>query len=142
MQPRMNMITLGVRDLARSVKFYRDGLGLPMSSSSSDQIAFFRLRGTILGIYGWDALAEDATVPSAGEGFRGFAIAHNVPSREDVPRLLAEAEAAGARLIKPAQDVFWGGHSGYFADPDGHLWEVAFNPHAPLDDDGFMQLPE
>lgn len=142
MQPRMNMITLGVRDLPRAVAFYRDGLGFPMSSASNDDIAFFGLRGTILGLYGWDALAEDATVPPSGDGFRGFAIAHNVAERDDVARLLAEAERAGARIVKPAQDVFWGGHSGYFADPDGHLWEVAWNPHAPLDDDGFMQVPE
>ena len=100
------------------------------------------MRGTVLGLYGWAALAEDAHVEADGTGFRGVALAHNVRNREDVARVLAEAEAAGATIMKAAQDVFWGGHSGYFADPEGHLWEVAWNPHAPLDDEGFMQLPD
>ena len=92
--------------------------------------------GFALGLYGWDALAEDAAVPAEGEGFRGVALAYNGRMRDDVAKVLKHAEAAGATIVKQAEDVFWGGHSGYFADPEGHLWEVAWNPHTPLDEDG------
>ena len=142
MEPRITMITLGVRDLPRAVRFYHDGLGWPLSSASNENVAFLRTGGAVLGLYPWDALAEDATVDEAGSGFRGVAIAHNVEAREQVALVLEQARAAGAEIVKPAQDVFWGGHSGYFADPDGHLWEVAWNPHAPLGPRGEMQLPE
>ncbi len=142
MEARITMITLGVRELKRAVRFYHDGLGWPISSASNDQVAFLRTGGAVLGLYPWDALAEDATVDAAGSGFRGVAIAHNVAEREEVATVLDQVKAAGGEIVKPAQDVFWGGHSGYFADPDGHLWEVAWNPHAPLGPDGMMQLPE
>lgn len=127
MQPRISMITLGVRDLEKSVRFYRDGLGFPQRESPPS-VAFFTLNGTWLGLYSHDALAEDAAVSAAGNGFRGVALAHNVHSAAEVDAVLAQAVAAGATLVKPGQDVFWGGYSGYFADPDGHLWEVAWNP--------------
>lgn len=136
MQPRISMITLGVRDLAAAVNFYEVGLGFPRLESPPE-VAFFALNGTWLGLYGRDALADDATVSSAGGGFAGFALAHNVPSGEDVDAVIAQAAAAGATVVKPPQKVFWGGYSGYFADPDGHLWEVAYNPHfwvGPRDD--------
>jgi uncharacterized glyoxalase superfamily protein PhnB len=87
-------------------------------------------------------LAADANVDSAGSGFEGITIAHNVRSKEEVARVLAEAEAAGATIVKPAQDTFWGGHHGYFRDLDGHLWEIAWNPFFPLDDTGTVTLPE
>ncbi len=125
MEPR---ITLGVSDLERSVRFYRDGLGLP-KREGPDGIAFFETRGTWLSLYSREALAEDTTLSAEGSGFRGFTLAHNVGSPEQVDRTLEEAVAAGATLVKPAQKVFWGGYSGYFADPDGFFWEVAFNPH-------------
>ncbi len=128
MQPRISMITLGVRNIAASVKFYRDGLGFPQKEFDSEDVAFFTLAGTWLGLYGRDALADDAEVPREGSGFSGIALAHNVTSEEEVDRVLAEAVAAGATLTKPGQKVFWGGYSGYFADPDGYLWEVAYNP--------------
>ena len=121
------MITLGVSDLERSKKFYRDGLGLPLREDEAD-IAFFPLNGTWLALYGREALAEDATVAPTGAGFSGIALAHNVSSEDEVREVLAEAVAAGGTLVKEAQKVFWGGYSGYFADPDGHLWEVAHNP--------------
>ena len=127
MQPRISMITLGVSDLERSKSFYRDGLGLPLMDDEPD-IAFFNLNGTWLGLYGRAALAEDAAVPAEGSGFSGVALAHNVSSEAEVERVLQEAVEAGATLRKPAQKVSWGGYSGYFADPDGHLWEVAHNP--------------
>lgn len=128
MKPRISMITLGVSDLARAVQFYEHGLGLPRYPVESTGVAFFALEGTWLALYPWEALAEDATVPAEGSGFRGSALAHNVSSREEVEQVLALAVSAGARLVKPAQDAFWGGYTGYFADPDGHLWEVAWNP--------------
>lgn len=132
MEPRISIITLGVADLQRSVRFYRDGLGLPMQKDA-ESIAFFPLQGTWLALYPRDALAADARVPSEGSGFSGITIAHNVRSRQAVDELLHVAVQAGAKLVKEAMEADWGGYSGYFADPDGHLWEVAWNPHFPLD---------
>lgn len=127
MKPRMSMITLGVEDLDRSIRFYRDGLGLSQLESPPS-VAFFPLNGTWLGLYGREALAEDVGVSAQGQGFRAVTIAHNLESEAAVDQLMAEALAAGATEIKKPQKVFWGGYSGYFADPDGHLWEVAHNP--------------
>lgn len=127
MKPRISMITLGVRDMAAAVKFYEHGLGFPRMESPPE-VAFFTLNGTWLGLYGREALAEDATVPAAGEGFEAFALAHNVPSEAEVDAVMAQAVAAGATMVKKPQKVFWGGYSGYFKDLDGHLWEVAHNP--------------
>ncbi len=129
MDPRISIITLGVSNLARSVEFYRDGLGLPLQEGSGDVIAFFETRGTWLALFPREALAADATVPADGTGFRGFTLAHNVRSRDEVDSLLKTAETSGAKIIKPARDTDWGGYSGYFSDPDGYLWEVAWNPH-------------
>lgn len=127
MQPRISMITLGVEDLARSVKFYEQGLGFP-KMESPPEVAFFTLNGCWLGLYGREALAEDAMVDAQGSGFRGVTLAHNVSSEAEVDAVIQQALAAGAILAKPAQKVSWGGYSGYFKDPDGHLWEVAHNP--------------
>lgn len=128
MKPRISMITLGVRDLAAAVKFYEEGLGLPRMESPPE-VAFFTLNGTWLGLYARSALAEDATVSPEGSGFEGFTLSHNVASEAEVDAVIGEALAAGATLVKPAQKVFWGGFAGYFKDPDGHLWEIAHNPH-------------
>lgn len=136
MQPRINMITLGVRDMENAIRFYEQGLGLPRMPFEGGA-AFFTLNGSWLSLYPWDALAEDAVVPAKGQGFRGITLAHVVSSKKEVNHLLDQAVKAGGKLIKPAQDVFWGGYSGYFSDPDGHLWEVAWNPHfwpGPKDD--------
>ena len=128
MKPHVTLITLGVADLDASIRFYRDGLGLPLNDGP-DGIAFFATGTTMLSLYPRDKLAEDITLTSAeGSGFAGFALAHNVESPEAVDATLAEAVDAGATLIKPGQKVFWGGYSGYFADPDGFYWEVAHNP--------------
>ena len=136
MKPRISMITLGVRDLARAVAFYEKGLGFPRMESAPE-VAFFTLNGTWLGLYGRDALAGDAGVSAAGQGFRSVALAHNVHSETEVDELVNQALAAGAKLVKAPEKVFWGGYSGYFEDPDGHLWEIAHNPHfwiGPRDD--------
>ena len=127
MQPRISMITLAVRDLAVAVDFYERGLGWPRMESPPE-VAFFPLAGTWLGLYGRDALAGDATLSADGQGFEGFALAHNVESESAVDVVMEQAVAAGATLVKPPQKVFWGGYSGYFKDPDGHLWEIAHNP--------------
>ncbi len=127
MKPRISMITLGVRNLAESVRFYEQGLGFP-KMDSPPEVAFFTLNGSWLGLYGRDDLAADAGVSSEGGGFGGFALAHNVSSEEEVDQVIAQAVAAGGTLVKKAEAVYWGGYRGYFADPDGHLWEVAHNP--------------
>ncbi len=130
MEPRVSLITLGVADLERSIRFYRGGLGLPRRDGP-EGIAFFETRGTWLSLYPREALAQDATVSSEGSGFRGFSLAHNVESPEAVDRVLEQAVSAGAELLKPGQKAFWGGYSGYFADLDGFLWEVAWAPVMP-----------
>ncbi len=122
------MITLGVRDLPAAVKFYEEGLGFPRMDSPPD-VAFFTLNGTWLGLYGREALADDAGVPPEGSGFESFALAHNVQSEAEVHEVMDKAVRAGAAVVKQPQKVFWGGYSGYFKDLDGHLWEVAYNPH-------------
>ncbi len=140
MESRISLLTLGVEDLKRGVAFYRDGLGWPMSGASTDEVAFFHTGGIVLALFPLELLAADAGVSKEGSGFRGVALAHNVREREQVDEVLAEAEAAGATVVKPAQDVTFG-RSGYFADPDGHLWEVAWNPGFPIAEDGSLTLP-
>ncbi|WP_372786667.1 VOC family protein [Phenylobacterium sp.] len=133
MKPKISLITFGVRDLERMIVFYRDGLGLPPHNyNPGDDMVMFRLEGSWLGLFPRDELAKDATVSVEGSGFSGVAIAHNEPSKEGVDAVFAEALAAGATAVKRPEDVFWGGYSGYFADPEGNLWEVAFNPFTDL----------
>lgn len=127
MNPRISMITLGVRDLEASVRFYEKGLGFPRMESPPE-VAFFTLNGTWLGLYGREALAADATVSPEGGGFESFALAHNVHSAAEVDDVMKQALGAGATLVKKPGKVFWGGYSGYFKDLDGHLWEIAHNP--------------
>jgi hypothetical protein len=141
MQPRISLVTLGVADLARARGFY-ERLGWTASARSTAEIAFFQAGGMVLALYGRAALAEDAGVAATGAGFEGIALAWNGRDRAEVDTVLADAVAAGARLAKPAQEAAWGGYSGYFADPDGHLWEVAWNPGIPLDDTGAVRLPD
>jgi hypothetical protein len=133
MEPRISIITLGVSDLKRSVAFYRGGLGLPTTYKEGEGIAFFQLKGTWLALYPSDALAEDACLPPERTSFGGITLAHNVRSKEEADQVIAQALSAGASLLKPAADTFWGGYSGYFADPDGHPWEVAWNPFYSLE---------
>ncbi len=122
------MITLGVSDVGKSVYFYEKGLGLPRLDFESDEVAFFTLQGTWLGIFGKKALAEDAGVEFAESSFPGFSLAHNLESENEVDQAMEAVLKAGARLVKKPEKVFWGGYSGYFADPDGYLWELAYNP--------------
>lgn len=140
MEPRLNIITLGVKDLTSSKSFYTK-LGWQPSKASQENILFFQTGGVVLALYPRKLLAEDATVESEGEGFRGFTLAQNVRTKEEVAKILDIAQKAGGKIQKPAQDVFWGGHSGYFTDPDGNLWEVAWNPFFTLNEKGMLELP-
>ncbi len=138
---RLNFVTLGVTDLARATAFYA-ALGWTRSTASQAEIAFMRGDGdTGLILWSYDALAEDAALPPGRGSFGGQALAVNVPEEADVSTALAAAEAAGSRVLKTATRADWGGVSGYFADPDGYPWEVAYNPFFPLDDDGVVHLP-
>jgi uncharacterized protein len=141
MDQRISIITLGVSDLERSKEFY-ERLGWRRSMKKAVGIAFFQAGGMALALFPRIDLAKDANVADDGHGFRGITLAQNMRTREAVDSLLAEAVAAGAKLLKPAQDVFWGGYSGYFSDPDGFLWEVAWNPHFPLAEDGSIYIPD
>lgn len=137
---RITLVTLGVADVARAAAFY-EALGLKRSSASQDSVAFFDMGGVALGVFGWDALAEDAQVAPQGSGFRGVSLAWNLGGEAEVDAAFARALAAGGQAAKAPHKVFWGGYSGYFTDLDGHLWEVAHNPMAPLRADGSMTLP-
>lgn len=131
MKPHISMITLGVFDLARSTAFYRDGLGLP-TEGDFEGVAFFKLRGTWLSLFPRDELQKDAGMSTHADGISAFTLAHNVASKEEVQDVLNQAQAAGAQILKPAQDAFWGGYHGFFADLDGFVWEIAWNPHLDL----------
>lgn len=140
MEPRVSFVTLGVSDIARARAFY-ETLGFRASSASNANVTFFDGGGIVLALYGRAPLADDAGLEDSAPGFSGVALAHNVRTEAEVAATLAEAEAAGGKIVKPAQRAFWGGHSGYFADPDGHLWEVAYNPGFPIDEHGRVTLP-
>jgi catechol 2,3-dioxygenase-like lactoylglutathione lyase family enzyme len=141
MEARISIITLGVEDLERSYQFYTK-LGLPSSKTPEDGIIFFKTGGVCLALYPIQALAEDVNpdFTAAKKGFSGVTLAHNTRSREEVDALLELAVSAGATLEKPAQDVFWGGYSGYFSDPDGYLWEVAYGDCWEFNDDGSLVI--
>ena len=138
MEQRLSVVTLGVKDLERSRRFY-EALGW-RRSNKSEQIVFFQSNGMVIALFLWDHLAQDAQVSPLGRGFRGVALAYCTHSRDEVALVLAAAKKAGGHVVKPAQDVSWGGHSGYFADPDEHLWEVAWNPDWTLDERGNVSL--
>ncbi|MCE2993568.1 MAG: VOC family protein [Alphaproteobacteria bacterium] len=127
MKPRINIITLAVKNLKASTSFYEHGLKLPKMEFEGD-ISFFSLNGSWLSLYQWDLLAKDISVEASGSGFRGITLSHNVENEHQVIEILEQAKSAGAKIIKQAQKTDWGGFSGYFADLDAHLWEVAYNP--------------
>lgn len=140
MDQRLSLVTLGVADLEKSARFYEDGLGWKRGNRD-EGIVFFQMPGMILALWSRASLAADAKVKDGGgDGFGGMALAYNARSRGEVDAALAEAKAAGARLLKPAEETPWGGYSGYFADPDGHVWEVAHNPFWKIGEDGSVSL--
>lgn len=137
MQQRVSLITLGARDVAALATFYED-LGWARVDSP-DGVVAFDLIGQTLGLYPLDALAEDIGVPVDELGAGRMTLGHNVAAKEDVTLLMSKAKEAGAKILKPAQDVFWGGYHGYFADPEGHIWEIAHNPFSLLGSNGEFQ---
>jgi uncharacterized protein len=142
MEQRISLVTIGVENLERSKAFY-ERLGWRRSMAGAEGVVFFQMNGGIaFALYPRDDLAKDAEIAPDGHGFTGVALAYNTRSPEEVDAVLAEAEAAGAKLLKPAQKAFWGGYSGYFSDPDGYLWEVAWNPSFPISPDGSIQVPD
>lgn len=134
MKPRITIITLGVDDLERSLKFYRDGLGLPTEGIVGKEfehgaVAFFDLQaGLKLAIWPRKDISHDAKIPQTVPSPTEFTVGHNVNTKEEVDAVMQQAKRAGAKIVKPAGDTFWGGYAGYFQDPDGHLWEIAWNP--------------
>lgn len=134
MRQKINIITLGVADLAKSIDFYENGLGWKKSAMSQGDIAFFQMGGIVLSLYPREKLAEDVTIDTEGSGFSGVTIAYNAKSEGEVDEVLQKVEKLGATIVKKAQKVFWGGYSGYFRDADGHLFEVAYNPFVEFDE--------
>lgn len=141
LERRISIVTLGVQDVARSTEFYARW-GWAKSSSSNDQVTFIQLKGTVLGLFSRSSLAEDAHVEDTPPGFSGVTLAYNVASEIGVDAVVKFVVSCGARLVKAPEKVFWGGYSGYVADPDGHLWEIAFNPYFPQDEHGHVVLPD
>lgn len=141
MEQRLSLITLGVPDLAVATAFY-EALGWRRGMRAAEGVSFFQVGGMILSLYGWEDLARDSGLAPERQGFRGFSLAYNARTREEVDAVLAEAAAAGARITKPAQETDWGGYAGSFADPAGHLWEVAWNPGFPIGPNGAVTLPD
>lgn len=139
MEQRMSLVTLGVADMRRARRFYEHGLGWK-PGFASDDVVFYETGGPIIALFGRRDLAADAQIDDDESTFGGIALAHNVRSRDAVDAVLAEAVAAGAAILKSAEDTSWGGYSGYFADLDGHLWEIAFNPAWTIGDDGSVRM--
>lgn len=140
MKPRISLITLGVDDLETSLRFYRDGLGLATQGIISAEfehgaVAFFDLQANLkLALWPRKSLAKDSGLPLGNPSAPEFSIGHNLASKSEVDQVMEQAKKAGAVIVKPAQDTFWGGYAGYFQDPDGHLWEIAWNPQWPVPD--------
>ena len=140
MEQRISIVTLGTADLARACAFW-EAMGMDRRGRGSPGIAFFQMGAMVLGLYPFDKLAEDCGLPEAGVNGR-VTLAYNTRGEAEVDAVLAEAVAAGGSILKPAHRAFWGGWSGYFADPDGHPWEVAHNPFFPLGEKGEIILPD
>ena len=140
MKQHAHLITLGVNDFKRSVEFYTQVLGWKPASGSNEDVTFFQAGGVVLSIYPRAKLAEDAITSPQGSGFPGFTLAYNARSESEVDEIITNLRAKGVRIVKGPQKVFWGGYSSYFADPDGFLWEVAYNPFFPFDENGNLKL--
>ena len=144
MEQRLSMITLGVADLERAVAFYEDVVGWKAVSGSSE-IAFFDLGGVVFSLYAHDDMAKDMTMAAGDRGddaYQGFALAHNARSIEEVDSIFSRLKDKGARIVTQPRKVFWGGYSGYFSDPDGHMWEVAYNPYWTVQKDGRITMTD
>ena len=142
MEPRISIITLGVQDMKRAFNFYHEGLGLPTSNTPESGIIFFKTSGVCLALFPLDKLAEDANADGIEntDHFSGITLAHNTRTKTEVDEILSQALASGGRIIKPAADTFWGGYSGYFEDPDGYKWEIAYADSWEFNDDGSLKI--
>lgn len=140
MEPRISLVTLGVDDLDRAVRFY-EAMGLKRNQSITEGVAFFQMGGLVLGLWGREHLSSDAGIAGGKGGFSGVSLAYNTRTEAEVDEILAAAERSGGHIVKPAQRAFWGGWYGYFADTEGHLWEVAHNPDFSIAEDGSISLP-
>ncbi|MFN8399115.1 MAG: VOC family protein [Anaerolineales bacterium] len=140
MKQHLHLITLGVKDFKSSYEFYTKILGWIASGASTEDVAFFQTSGVVFAIYPREKLAEDALISSEGSGFSGFTLAYNANSEAEVDEVIADLKAKGVKIVKEPQKVFWGGYSSYFADPDGYLWEVAYNPFFQFDENGNLKL--
>ena len=136
MDQRLSIVTLGVADLKISADFYENKLDWKRTDTGNDNIVFFQLNGMLLALYGIGELAKDATVDPSGNGFKGFTLAYNARSEKEVDDIISGLRQKGVKILKDPQKVFWGGYSSYFSDPDGNLWEVAYNPYLTLDESG------
>lgn len=133
MKSKISLITLGVKNIDTSLRFYQDGLGFKTHNYKvGETIVFFKMEGTWLSLFPKEKLAEDVTVSNIGSGFNGITLAHNVGSKKEVDKVFNHALSVGAKPIKHPRDTSWGGYSGYFSDPDGYLWEIAYNPFTDL----------
>lgn len=139
MEQRLTFITLGVNDLETSRKFYEEIFGWKPEENSGGDVVFFKLNGIMLSLFPRKELAKDAQVSAKGSGFRSFSLAYNVRSEKEVDKLIATLRSKGVTILKEPQKVFWGGYSSYAADPDGYLWEIAYNPYLTMDDDGNVE---
>ena len=141
MSPHISLVTLCVTDIAKATSFY-ERLGFVKSSASQESVSFFRAGAVVLGLWSHDAQIEDANAGDLWTGNGGIVVAMNCASEAEVDAMLVKAEGAGATILKPAEKVFWGGYNGYFADADGNVWEVAYNPFWPMQENGRIDLPE
>ena len=136
MEQRLTIIGLGVEDLTVSSAFYEEKFGWKKTGASNENISFFQLNGILLSLYPHEKLAEDAGISPVGSGFKGVTLAFNARSEQEVDELIADLAGKGVKIVKQPEKVFWGGYSSYIADPDGHLWEIAYNPFLPIDAEG------
>lgn len=136
MEQRLTIVGLGVGDLATSNTFYEEKFGWKKLPSSNENISFFQLNGILLSLYPREKLAEDAQINHEGSGFKAFSLAYNTRTKDEVDKVINTLKAKGVKVVKTPEEVFWGGYSGYIADPDDNLWEIAYNPYLPLDEKG------
>lgn len=136
MEQRLTIVGLGVTDLKALTAFYEESFGWKKMDTSNEYITFFQLNGLLLSLYPKEKLAEDAGVTPEGSGFRAFSLAYNTRTKEEVDTLIQLLESRGVKIVKRPEEVFWGGYSSYVSDPDGNLWEIAYNPYLPIDEQG------